>query len=79
MPKGLKVKKFIEGPDGTIVHDSAYVGEDAWDDGSEQPEDNVKQIVDGDVKLNAEEKKELKKELGISGFFASFSVLRCLF
>ena len=31
MPKGLKMKKFIERPDGTIVHDSSYVGEDAWD------------------------------------------------
>ncbi|KAF3436766.1 hypothetical protein FNV43_RR19519 [Rhamnella rubrinervis] len=27
--KGLKMKKFIERPDGTLVHDSSYVGKDA--------------------------------------------------
>jgi len=67
MPKGLKMKKFIEGPDGTLVHDSSYVGEDAWDDDLERPQDSVKQIIDSDVKLNAEEKKELKEDLSISG------------
>ncbi|GLT61232.1 hypothetical protein SLA2020_339540 [Shorea laevis] len=67
MPKGLKMKKFIEGPDGTLIHDSSYVGEDAWDDDREPPPDNVKQIIESDVKLNAEEKKELKEDLGISG------------
>jgi cell division protease FtsH len=67
MPKGLKLKKFIEGPDGSLVHDSSYVGEDAWDDDPEHPQDNVKQIIDNDVKLNAEEKKELKEDLSISG------------
>ncbi|PON74433.1 AAA-type ATPase [Parasponia andersonii] len=66
MPKGLKMKKFIERPDGTIVHDSSYVGEDAWDADS-KPQENLKQILDSDAKLNAEEKKELKEELGISG------------
>ena len=66
MPKGLKMKKFIEGPDGTHVHDSSYVGEDAWDDDLERPQDSVKQINDSDVKLNAEEKKELKEDLSIS-------------
>lgn len=64
------MKKFVERPDGTLVHDSAYVGEDAWIDDPE-PQDNVKQIVDSDVKLNAEEKDELKKELGISGLCRS--------
>lgn len=64
------MKKFIKGPDGTIARDSSYVGEDAWDDDS-KPQDNVKQILDSDVKLNEEEKKELKKELGISGLFGS--------
>lgn len=67
MPKGLKMKRFIEGPDGTLVHDSSYVGEDAWDDDLERPQDNVTQIIDSDVKLNAEEKKELKEDLSISG------------
>ncbi|CAN1160373.1 ATP-dependent zinc metalloprotease FTSH 12, chloroplastic [Linum perenne] len=32
IPKGLKMKKFIKGPDGTLVRDTSYVGEDAWDD-----------------------------------------------
>ncbi|KAF5477314.1 hypothetical protein F2P56_003963 [Juglans regia] len=67
MPKGLKMKKFIEGPNGTLIHDSSYVGEDAWDDDPKSPRDTVKQIIDSDVKLNAEEKKELREDLGISG------------
>ena len=67
MPKGLKMKKFIEGHDGTLIHDSSYVGEDAWDDDREPPLDNVKQIIETDVELNADEKKELKEDLGISG------------
>ncbi|KAL6206120.1 hypothetical protein ACLB2K_023369 [Fragaria x ananassa] len=66
-PKGLRMKKFIEGPDGTLVHDSSYVGEDAWDDEPQLPQDNVKQFIDSDIKLNPEEKKELKEDLGISG------------
>lgn len=67
MPKGLKMKKFIEGPDGTLIHDGSYVGEEAWDDDPEPLQDKVKQIIDSDVKLNAEEKKELGEGLGISG------------
>ncbi|KAL6201832.1 hypothetical protein ACLB2K_025544 [Fragaria x ananassa] len=66
-PKGLRMKKFIEGPDGTLVHDSSYVGEDAWDDEPQLPQDNVKQFIDSDIKLIPEEKKELKEVLGISG------------
>ena len=72
IPKGLKMKKFIERPDGTLIHDSSYVGEDAWSDDPE-PQDNVNQIIDSNVKLNAEVKKELKEDLGISGWFISFS------
>ena len=63
------MKKFIERPDGTIVHDSSFVGEDAWDDDPELPQENIKQILDSDVKLKPEEKKELKEELRISGLF----------
>lgn len=74
MPKGLKMKKFLEGPDGTIVHDSSYVGEDAWEDDPELPEENVKQILDRNAKLSVEEKEELKKELGISGLFVCIFV-----
>lgn len=66
-PKGLKMKKFIEGPDGTLVHDSSYVGEDAWDDDPKPPQDNVKNIIDSTKLLDAEEKNKLREELGISG------------
>ncbi|KAL5811489.1 hypothetical protein ACOSQ4_028057 [Xanthoceras sorbifolium] len=66
-PKGLKLKKFIEGPDGTLVHDSSYVGEDAWVDDPEPPQESVKQVIDNNVRLSAEEKKKLMEDLGISG------------
>ncbi|XP_011013846.1 PREDICTED: ATP-dependent zinc metalloprotease FTSH 12, chloroplastic [Populus euphratica] len=66
-PKGLKMKKFIEGPDGTLIQDTSYVGEDAWEDDQEPPQENMKQIIDKDVRLNAELKKNLKEYLGILG------------
>ncbi|KAJ4705764.1 ATP-dependent zinc metalloprotease FTSH 12, chloroplastic [Melia azedarach] len=65
--KGLKLKKFIERPDGTLVHDSSYVGEDAWADDPELPLENVKQFIDSNSKLSAEEKEKLKEDLGASG------------
>ncbi|KAF5949519.1 hypothetical protein HYC85_011512 [Camellia sinensis] len=65
-PKGLKLKKFIEGPHGTLIHDSSYVGEDAWDDDPESPQDNLRGIIEKDVKLDTEEKKVLSKDLRIS-------------
>ncbi|XP_021299489.1 ATP-dependent zinc metalloprotease FTSH 12, chloroplastic [Herrania umbratica] len=67
IPKGLKLKKFIEGPNGMLIHDSSYVGENAWDDDPEPSKENVKQIIDNDARLNAEEKEELSKDLGFSG------------
>lgn len=72
MPKGLKMKKLIERPDGTLVHDTSYVGEDAWEDDREAPEERVKQIIEDDERLNKEEKKELTKGLGISGYLCIF-------
>lgn len=74
MPKGLKMKKLIERPDGTLVHDTTYVGEDAWEDDQEAPEEHVKQIIEDDESLNKEEKKELTKDLSISGslYFVQF-------
>ncbi|KAK0598789.1 hypothetical protein LWI29_038027 [Acer saccharum] len=66
-PKGLKLKKFIEGPDGTLIHNSSYVGEDAWVDDPEPPQDSVKQVIDNNERLSAEEKKKLTEDLGISG------------
>lgn len=75
-PKGLKLKKFIEGPNGTLVHDSSYVGEDAWEDNLQPRQENIQQVIDNNVKLNAEEKWKLKEDLGISGLLLlSFSFL----
>nr|QKY65085.1 FTSH protease 12 [Passiflora tenuiloba] len=64
--KGLKMKKFIEGLDGLLIHDSSYVGEDSWENDSLPPEGNVRQIIDIDSRLSTEEKKELKEDLGMS-------------
>ncbi|CAI9088033.1 OLC1v1022262C3 [Oldenlandia corymbosa var. corymbosa] len=64
-PKGLKLKKFLEGPDGTLVHDSSFVGEDAWDDKAESLQ-NVEEIIDRDASLNAEDKKLLKEDFRLS-------------
>ncbi|KAL3345395.1 hypothetical protein AABB24_024391 [Solanum stoloniferum] len=63
-PKGLKLKKFIEAADGTLIHDSSYVGEDAWEDdfGSH----NMKEVIDHDTRLRVEDKETLKENLGIS-------------
>ena len=69
MPKGLKMKKLVEQPGGTLVHDNSYVGEDAWEDDQEAPEEHVKQIIEDNERLNKEEKKGLTKGLGISGLF----------
>ncbi|KAI7758367.1 hypothetical protein M8C21_013728 [Ambrosia artemisiifolia] len=69
MPKGLKMKKFIEGPEGTLIQDTSYVGENAWDDDDDDAasyKNKVKEIIDRDVKLNTEDKKELQEELGLS-------------
>ncbi|KAM0951718.1 putative peptidase M41, AAA+ ATPase domain, ATPase, AAA-type, core, AAA ATPase, AAA+ lid [Dioscorea sansibarensis] len=65
LPKGLIVKKFIEGPGGTLIQDKAYVGEDAWEDDPE-PSFQVTSKIDKDAMLSLEEKKELKETLGIT-------------
>ncbi|KAJ0982353.1 hypothetical protein J5N97_010608 [Dioscorea zingiberensis] len=64
LPKGLIVKKFIEGPGGTLVQDKSYVGEDAWEDDLE-PSSQVMSKIEQDTMLSLEEKKELKEKLGI--------------
>ncbi|XP_047334391.1 ATP-dependent zinc metalloprotease FTSH 12, chloroplastic-like [Impatiens glandulifera] len=66
-PKGLKMKKFIEGPDGTLIHDNSYIGEHAWEDDPKDVGRSVKEIIENDVRLNTEEKKVLMKDLEISG------------
>ncbi|CAK7324570.1 unnamed protein product [Dovyalis caffra] len=54
-PKGLKMKKFIEGPDGTLIQDISYVAEVAWEDDQEpRSQENMKQIIDKDVRINVE-------------------------
>ncbi|XP_015066313.1 ATP-dependent zinc metalloprotease FTSH 12, chloroplastic [Solanum pennellii] len=63
-PKGLKLKKFIEAADGTLIHDSSYVGEDAWEDDSGSH--NMKEVIDHDSRLRVEDKETLKENLGIS-------------
>ncbi|XXG69002.1 hypothetical protein AAC387_Pa06g1970 [Persea americana] len=67
MPKGLIMKKFIKGPDGSLIHDSSFVGEDAWDEDPEPSADNVVKVIDSDSRLNPEQKKDLKEQLGITG------------
>lgn len=67
-PKGLKLKKLIEEPDGTITRDSSYVGEDAWDDDDvETPINYEKQTIKYDRELSAEDSKSLQGDLEISG------------
>ncbi|VVB11569.1 unnamed protein product [Arabis nemorensis] len=66
-PKGLKLKRFIEAPDGTLVHDSTYVGENAWDDDLETTEGSLKQIIDRNARIQTEAKKKLSQDLGVSG------------
>ncbi|CAI8584226.1 unnamed protein product [Vicia faba] len=67
MPKGLKMKKFIERPDGTLVHDTTYVGENAWEDDQESSEEHVQQPIEDDERFDSEEKEELTQDLAISG------------
>lgn len=66
-PKGLKLKRFIEAPDGTLVHDSSYVGENAWDKDLETTEGSLKKIIDRNARIQTEAKKKLSQDLGVSG------------
>ncbi|KAG9438959.1 hypothetical protein H6P81_019124 [Aristolochia fimbriata] len=67
MPKGLKIKKFIEGPDGALIHDNTYVGEDAWEDDKDSSQENVASLIESNSILDPKEKEELKENLGITG------------
>lgn len=62
------MKKFIEGPDGTIMHDHSFVGEDAWNDDDYSPQKNIKQMIARDTNLKSDEKKKLMEKLGVSGY-----------
>ncbi|KAK4398751.1 ATP-dependent zinc metalloprotease FTSH 12, chloroplastic [Sesamum angolense] len=65
-PKGLKLKKFVEGPDGSLVHDSSFVGEYAWEDDAEKAQDSINEIIEHDTKLNNKDEKVLQQDLGLS-------------
>ncbi|KAM7532394.1 hypothetical protein LguiB_035804 [Lonicera macranthoides] len=66
-PKGLKLKKLVEGPDGTLTQDASYVGDNAWDDETDETTmGNVNDITDINVRVNTEEKRVLQKGLGVS-------------
>lgn len=47
------------------MHDTSYVGEDAWDDDSS--EENVQKIINHNERLNAEDNMVLKEDQGFSG------------
>ncbi|OIT02393.1 PREDICTED: ATP-dependent zinc metalloprotease FTSH 12, chloroplastic [Nicotiana attenuata] len=63
-PKGLKLKKFIEAADGTLIQDSSYIGEDAWED--DTGSHDMKEVIERDTRLRVEDKETLKENLGIS-------------
>ncbi|CAN6444018.1 unnamed protein product [Victoria cruziana] len=65
MPKGLIIKKYIEGPDGMLLHDNAYVGERAWEDEPEASPGTIAEVIDSETNMKAEEKVKLKEELCI--------------
>lgn len=67
MPKGLKLKKYFEGPDGVLIHDDSYIGEDAWEDDPDPSQESIAQVIQSDEKLNEIQKEEMKKDLGITG------------
>lgn len=68
----MKLKRFVEGPDGTLVHDPSFVGENAWEDDTEKAQESIKEIIENDSTLNTEDKKVLQEDLGLSGFFFYF-------
>ncbi|KAJ0099441.1 hypothetical protein Patl1_20822 [Pistacia atlantica] len=66
-PEGLKLKKYIEGPDGTLIHDRSYVGENAWIDDPQPSQENGEKVIDSNERMSAEEKQKLIEDLSISG------------
>lgn len=74
-PKGLKLKRFVEGPDGTLIHDSSFVGENAWEDDAEKAQENIKEIIEQDTQLKTDDKKILQKDLGLSGLSLIYGLI----
>ncbi|KAJ7563243.1 hypothetical protein O6H91_03G102400 [Diphasiastrum complanatum] len=56
MPEGLRVKKFLPGPDGEYHRDESYVGEDAWEDSDNEEELDLSKMIKENKDLTAEEK-----------------------
>ncbi|KAJ1698390.1 hypothetical protein LUZ63_006902 [Rhynchospora breviuscula] len=67
MPKGLKMKKFVEGPGGTFIEDTSFVGENAWDADPESSQQEAIKMIENNTNLSLEQKEELKKNLGLTG------------
>lgn len=65
-PKGMKLKRFVEGPDGALVHDTSFAGESAWEDDADKAQESIKEIIQHDPRLNTEDKKSLQEDLGLS-------------
>ncbi|XP_057765242.1 ATP-dependent zinc metalloprotease FTSH 12, chloroplastic [Salvia miltiorrhiza] len=65
-PRGMKLKRFVEGLDGTLVHDTSFVGENAWEDDAEKAQKSIKKIIEQDSTLNTEDKQVLQEDLGLS-------------
>nr|CAD1827492.1 unnamed protein product [Ananas comosus var. bracteatus] len=63
MPKGLKMKKFIEGPGGMLIQDTSYVGDDAWDEDQGSSQDTVAKVIGTGTRLSPEQKKDLMGDL----------------
>ncbi|KAL1556042.1 ATP-dependent zinc metalloprotease FTSH 12, chloroplastic [Salvia divinorum] len=66
-PRGMKLKRFVEGIDGTLVHDTSFVGENAWEDDAEKAQESIKKVIEQDSTLNTEDKQVLQADLGLSG------------
>ena len=69
----MKLKRFVEGIDGTLVHDTSFVGENAWEDDAEKAQENIKKVIEQDSALNSEDKQVLQADLGLSGLFLVIS------
>ncbi|XP_020084791.1 ATP-dependent zinc metalloprotease FTSH 12, chloroplastic-like isoform X3 [Ananas comosus] len=67
MPKGLKMKKFIEGPGGMLIQDTSYVGDDAWDEDQGSSQDTVAKVIGTGTRLSPEQEKDLMGDRRTSG------------
>ncbi|KMZ66102.1 ATP-dependent zinc metalloprotease FtsH 2 [Zostera marina] len=61
MPKGLIIKKGFEGPDGKLVYDKSYIGEDAWIDERNDQLESSSEIAEVDVGSGSSWRERLVK------------------